>query len=36
VFDILGNPMQENAVEPGDIPIYLPGASAGLVERALP
>jgi hypothetical protein len=36
VHDIMGNPVEARAVELSETPIYLLGASAELVERALP
>ena len=36
VRDIMGNPVEANAAALSETPIYLPGASADLVERALP
>jgi len=36
VRDIMGNPVEAGAVELSETPTYLLGASAELVERALP
>lgn len=36
VHDIMGNPVEPNAARLSETPIYLSGASADLVERALP
>jgi len=36
VHDIMGNPLEPNAAALSTTPIYLSGASADLVDRALP